>query len=47
MKIQMAYQKDIMKNIEAESVVLRKRLREMEEESRRWERMLRKSLAAQ
>ena len=45
LKIQMVYQKNIVKNAEVESTVLRKRLREMEE-SCRWERMLRKSLTA-
>ena len=45
LKIQMAYQKDIMKDAEAKSIVLRKRLRELEE-SHKWERMLRERLAA-
>ena len=45
LKIQM-YQKDIVKDAEAESVVLQKRLKEMEESSSKWERTLRKILMA-
>ena len=41
----MTYQKGAVKDAEAESAILRKRLRETEEESRRWERILRESLA--
>ena len=45
LKIQMVYQKDAMKDVEAESAILRKRLREAEEDSHRLEKLLRESLA--
>ena len=46
LKVQMVYQEGMVNDAEAESAILRKRLREMEEESCRWERMLRESVAA-
>ena len=42
----MAYQENTIKNAEAKFTILKKKLREIEEKSRRWERMLRESLAA-
>ena len=42
----MVYQQNAMKDAEVESVVLRKRLREMEEDFHRFKKLLRKSLEA-
>ena len=46
LKIHMVYQKDTMKDAKAELAVLRKRLREVEEDPHRFEKLLRESLAA-
>ena len=45
LKIQTAYNENAVKDAEAKSMVMRKRLREVEEDSRRFEKLLRESLA--